>query len=313
MTDVYSYADVARIFDLQEARLRYWAQTGVVAPSERRRGRRFFSFRDLIAVRVAKDLLDSGMSLQRVRKNLDGLRVVLPDAEQPLASRRVVSDGDRIVVIDEDGAPFSPESGQVLMDFAVSSLTRRVADVLALRPRASETAPVADSDVEPAPAPVSVPTPAAGGSAYNAFVAGCRAQDDGDVASAEALFARALQLDGSLAAAHTNLGNLLFGRGDLTSARARYEAALELEPDQPEARFNLGNVLSELGETDLAIAELRQVCTRCPDFADAHFNLGLALADVGGTAQARACLERYLALDPDSPWSDQARDCLEQL
>lgn len=304
MSDAYSYADVARIFDLQEARLRYWAQTGVISPSEKRRGRRFFTFRDLIAVRVAKDLLDSGMSLQRVRKNLDGLRALLPDAEQPLASRRVVSDGDRIVVIDEDGSPFSPESGQVLMDFAVSSLTRRVADVLALRPRADEP-PVASLVSEDAAPP--------SGSAYSAFIAGCRAQDDGDPDSAASLFARAVQLDPSLAAAHTNLGNLRFAAGDLTAARAHYETALELEPDQPEARFNLGNVLSDLGETDLAIAELRQVCTRCPDFADAHFNLGLALAEVGGTAQARACLERYLVLDPDSPWSTRARDCLAQL
>ena len=304
MSDLYSYRDVARIFELQEARLRYWAQTGFVGPSQRRRGRSFYTFRDLIAVRVAKELLDSGMSLQRVRKNLDALRAVLPEAEQPLASGRVVSDGDRVVVVDEDGAPFSPESGQVLMDFAVSALTTRVADVLELPvAKPTEPAPARADDSEAAPA----------ASAYDAFLQGCAADDNGDQGRAETLYRRALDMDGNLASAHTNLGNTLYARGALVEARAHYDAALELEPEQPEARFNLGNLFEDLGETELAIAELRQVCSRCPDFADAHYNLGLMLAKVGGATQARAALERYLVLDPVGEWSDRARDYLAAL
>ncbi len=302
MSDLYSYRDVARIFELQEARLRYWAQTGFVGPSQRRRGRSFYTFRDLIAVRVAKELLDGGMSLQRVRKNLDALRAVLPDAEQPLACGRVVSDGDRVVVVDEDGAPFSPESGQVLMDFAVSTLSTRVADVLEL-PVARGTAPPVDEATESARA--ADHTLAA--TAYDAFMQGCAADDNGDRDRAEALYRRALDLDANLASAHTNLGNALYARGALVEARAHYDAALELEPEQPEARFNLGNLFEDLGETELAIAELRQVCSRCPSFADAHYNLGLMLAKVGGATQARAALERYLALDPVGEWSDRAR------
>ena len=64
----YSVKDVARIFELQEARLRYWAQTGFVGPSVRRRGRGYYTFKDLIGVRLAKELLDKGLTLQRVRR-----------------------------------------------------------------------------------------------------------------------------------------------------------------------------------------------------------------------------------------------------
>ena len=53
--------------------LRYWDQIGLVRPSVQRTGGRsgvprLYSFRDLVALKVVKSLLDGGMSLQRVRR-----------------------------------------------------------------------------------------------------------------------------------------------------------------------------------------------------------------------------------------------------
>src|SRR5882672_5357120 len=97
-TNEYSVKDVARLFDLQEARVRYWAQTGIVGPSVRRSGRAFYTFGDLIGIKVAKDLLEQGLTLQAVRKNLESLRATLPSVERPLTELRIVCDGDRLVV-----------------------------------------------------------------------------------------------------------------------------------------------------------------------------------------------------------------------
>ena len=58
--------------------MRYWAQTGVVGPSERANGHAVYTFQDLVGVRAAKELLDSGVTLQRARKNLEALRAQLP-------------------------------------------------------------------------------------------------------------------------------------------------------------------------------------------------------------------------------------------
>ncbi len=288
----YSVKDVAKIFGLQEARLRYWAQTGFIGPSVRRRGRFFYTFRDLIGVRLAKELLDSGLTLQRVRRNLDALRTALPQVDQPLARLKICSDGDRVVVVDED-VVFQPESGQVVMDFAVSSLTSKLAEITPLSREPEST-------VEQQ-------------SAYELFLQGCEAEAGGDDRAAAAAYKQALAKDGALAAAHTNLGNTLYRAGKTAHARECYQAALELEPEQPEARFNLGNLLDDLGETELAIAELRHVCNRCPEFADAHYDLGLILARVGGIAQAQSHIERYLELDPDSEWAAAAREFLGDL
>jgi tetratricopeptide (TPR) repeat protein len=401
VTELYSIQDVARIFGLQPSRLRYWAQTGFVGPSARRGGRRVYTFRDLIAVRAAKELLDAGISMQRVRKNLESLRTLLPDDEPAATMLRISSDGETLVAIADDVA-FEPETRQTIMSFEVSSLSSQVAQVLALpvdrpspghqsadpfaaqgqgreggrppraqfrtdgepvedgagvsrdlrtpssvrmfehggvthrsgpaqatdpqpaenrgaipgRETALETAlkTAADTPIEAiadaAPEPVDDdPTeshPAA--TAYQWFLLGCQAEDRRDDAAAERAYRHAVELEPSFAAAHTNLGNLLYRRGDALGARLEYELALAHEPAQAEARFNLGNVLEDIGETEQAIEEMRRVVRVNPDFADAHYNLALMLARVGGIKQARHHLEQYIELDRDSEWHERASE-----
>ncbi|MCG8425492.1 MAG: tetratricopeptide repeat protein [Proteobacteria bacterium] len=343
MIDIYSVKDVARIFGLPESRLRYWAQTGFINPSARKGGRVFYTFRDLINVRAAKELLDAGLSVQAVRKNLASLRTLLPDLEDPASTMRVSSDGETVVAR-ADEVVFEPLSGQLVMDFTIDSLSTRVADILAMptteqgveTPAVSLDAASSDaasSDIKAesrddetacggADGARAVPTAIGeddpteshvAGGPYRYFVMGCEAEDSGDLAAAEVAYRRALELQPSLAAAHTNLGNVIYRQGDARGARAAYERALEYEPNQPEARYNLGNVLEDMGEIELAIAEMRRVCWTHPDFADAHYNLGLMLSRVNGIAQARKHLERYIELDQDSQWSEHARSFLASL
>ena len=149
--------------------------------------------------------------------------------------------------------------------------------------------------------------------AYRYFVEACAAEDRGDSQTAEHLFRQAIDLEPNMAAAMTNLGNLVYRGGEIEEARRFYEHALERDPTQPEARYNLANLLEDIGELDLAIAELRKVCAAAPEFADAHYNLGIMLAQVGGTAQARHHLERYLELDAASDWAGHARTFLDHI
>ncbi len=306
MTELYSIRDVARLFALQESRLRYWMQSGFVGPTVRKGGRFFYTFRDLCAVKAAKDLLAAGLSTQTVRKNLDALRRVLPGDVHPATRLRVCSDGETLVAIDDDIA-FAPVTGQVVMAFNLPSLAGQIAELLPANASA-----VAD---DAAPTPIDDdPTEAnLGPTAYTCFVEGQAAEERGDDDGAASLYQRALDLDPGLAAAMTNLGTLRYRQGDLAAARGLYEQAIELDPGQAEARYNLGNLLDDQGETERAIAELRRVCQLAPDFADAHYNLGLMLARVGGDAQARTHLERYLQLDDRSDWAGRARDFLGQL
>jgi tetratricopeptide (TPR) repeat protein len=295
----YTYAAVAKILDLPESKLRYWAQVGFVGPSVRGSGRMLFSFQDLVSIKAAKELVDRGFGVAEIRKTLDRVRTQLPHVDRPLDRIRVAFDGETLVVVDE-GAAYEA-TGQKVFDFSLEDLARQAA----VRPL-----PTSGGD---APAAAAPPRNL---SAYDWFAEGMRVeQEPSGMAEAEACYRKALAADAGLAAAHNNLGQLAFQRGDTATARAEFEAALALDPEQPEARFNLANMILESGDLELAVAELRRVLQTAPDFADAHYNLAVALGRLGARAQARAHLERFIGLDANAPtpWASEARVLIEQL
>jgi tetratricopeptide (TPR) repeat protein len=310
MIELYSIRDVARILALQESRLRYWTQVGFVGPTVRKGGRFYYTFTDLVSVKAAKDLLAADIPLQKARKAVEALRKVLPNDTHPASRLRVCSDGESIVALADDVA-FQPIGGQVVMAFTLPSFGQHIAEVLAMPRVDPARGPGADSS-----APheiIDSPTEANGGTtAYRHFVEACVAEDRGDTEHAEHLFRQAIDLEPNMAAALTNLGNIVYRQGEADEARRLYERALDHDPNQPEARYNLANLLEDVGEIELAVTELRKVCAAAPDFADAHYNLGLMLAQLGGAAQAKQHMERYLELDGASDWATHARSYLDQ-
>lgn len=328
MIELYSVKETARLFGLSPSQLRYWTQTGFVSPSVRRSGRLFYTFRDLISVKAAADLVGSGMTIEQARPSVRALRESLPTEIHPGAPLTIRGDGSGLEIIGDND---SPSRRELVVAFRLRTLATHIAESLerpglleemdrSPEPEQHQAVPSQTDDelsdgtvtevVEDTGELATQPHPQP--SAYECFRTGYRAEQDGDLEIAEAWYLRALSLEPTLAAAHTNLGNVLYARGALERSRQAYETALDYDPDQPEARYNLGNLLDELGETELAIAELRQVVSRHPGFADAHYNLGLALFRVGGLGQAKDHLARYLELDPRSEWASRARSFLDE-
>ena len=311
----YSFGGAAKILDIAESKLRYWAQVGFVGPSGRRAGKPVYSFQDLVSVKAAKELVDRGFKAAEIRKAIEGVRAALPHLDRPLDRLRVAFDGTRLVVVDDQSA-FEP-TGQKVFDFGLGELADKVGYV----PGSNAPEALAPAAAVPLPETPKPDKPKGKGtftsarSAYDWFVEGTRAEAaGGDDARAESCYREALALDPGLAAARTNLGGLAYRAGDASAAREAFEAALALDPDQPEARFNLANLVLEAGDLELAVAEFRRVLQSDPEFADAHFNLAVALERLGGRSQARAHLEHYLALEPTtSSWAEQARALIARL
>lgn len=284
--DLFSVRDVARLFAVPERRLRYWSQTGFVSPSVRDGGRVFYSFRDLIAVRVAKGLLDTGMPLRRVRRQLAALRRSLPGVDEPLSDLRIRCEDDRVVV--HDGSRSFETTGQLVLDFDLLGLRRRIAEVHAL--------PWVDDDL-PDPDEI-VPR-----TAYDWFLHACELEADWGGAPADTVgfaaakeaYETALDLDPALAAAWTNLGSMLAEVGDLEAAQRHYDEALRHDPDQPEAQCNVAALSLRRGDPEAAIAAYRFLLRNHPDHFEAHYGLARALLEVGGKVQALAHLDRFVS------------------
>jgi DNA-binding transcriptional MerR regulator len=100
----YRVPDVVKIVGITYRQLDYWARTGLVTPSiQDARGsgtQRLYSFQDLVALRVIKGLLDTGVSLQRVRKAVQHVRAL----DRPLSGLTLMSDGRGVYEVDSPEA-----------------------------------------------------------------------------------------------------------------------------------------------------------------------------------------------------------------
>ncbi|HEY4122850.1 MAG TPA: tetratricopeptide repeat protein [Byssovorax sp.] len=284
VTDLFTGTEVGKLLALSPARLRSLDRAGIVSPTGRRKGRRAYTFGDIIALRAARDLLARKVRLREVARAVESIRASLPKVTRPLAELRVVSDGQRVVVKSNTGA-FEPVTGQMVLDFDVKQLRDDVVRVL--RPFVGRER---------------------ARTAYDLYVRASQLDEDPQtMGEAETLYRRALELDPWLAIAYTNLGNICFRRNDEREAEVLYRRALELDQVQPEAQYNLGYVMLERGDAADAIAFFRGAISSDPRFADAYFNLAMAYEQVGDVQQARPCWRKYLEIEPTGTWADIAR------
>ncbi len=270
----YSTSEVARLLGLTASQIRGYVRAGFLSPERGAAGRLTFSFQDLVFLRTARGLLSARVAPRRIRKALRRLREQLPDG-RPLAALRIAMEGSRIVVA--DGARrWQPESGQILFDFGVADLAKKVAPVVR---RAFREAQENGTEF----------------SADDWYEWACELEP-GSPGEAIDAYRRAIELDPAHADAHVNLGRLLHEAGDAAAAEGHYEAALEARPDDAIAAFNLGVALED--QNKLPEARLAYVkATRLdPGNADAHFNAATLAEKLGRPAEALRHLASYRKL-----------------
>jgi len=106
----------------------YWATKKVVRPSIKeafgKGSRREYSFKDLVALKVAKKLRDEGISFQKIRQSLSWLRKHFPDLKQPLVELRFLTDGETIFVLDRDREKIldTLHKGQLVFSLALGEI-----------------------------------------------------------------------------------------------------------------------------------------------------------------------------------------------
>lgn len=285
LTDLFTRTEISRLLGMSTPRLRSLDRAGVVSPSARQRGRRAYTFQDLIALRAAQTLLDKRVRLRDVTRAIEVLKISLPRVTRPLAELRVVSDGRKVVVRGQDGTAFEPLTGQTVMDFDVKTLRDDVVRVL--RPTAGRERAK---------------------TAYELYLRASQLDEDpATLEEATTLYERAVQLDPWLAIAYTNLGNIRFRSNDPEGAEALYRKALDVDANQPEAQYNLGYVMLERGLPEAAVPLFEGALASDPKFADAYFNLAMALEQIGDAGRAANFWRSYIALEPSGTWTEIAK------
>jgi tetratricopeptide (TPR) repeat protein len=261
-----------------EKHLRYLEKWGLLQQSGAPRGRREYTFADLLTIRQVSAELDRGTPLRLI------LRTLVAERE-----------------------------GQLELDFvaghgATDAPRAKVVSLEAHKPLRGRG--VASGPGSIVPYPVAAPQAAL---AAKYFIEGSRL-DDGDertIDEAAAAYRKALIIDPDLVPAIVNLANIHYGRDDLIEAQALYERAINLDPNCFEAHFNVGNIQHDLGRFDRALVCYRDAVALNPAYADAHFYLAVTLEKTGHSPEAKPHWKAYQELAPEGEWSELAEEFLE--
>jgi tetratricopeptide (TPR) repeat protein len=274
-SEQFTRADLLRILNVSEKQLAQWEKMEFVPPL--RPGiKDHYDFRDLISVRTAKQLIENGVSPDRLRRSLQALQQKLSEIQSPLNELRIVSNG-KDVLVESAGTQLEPLSGQFLLSFR----TRELSDKVVAMPERN-----VDS------------------------VFALALEYDADLSTrskAAEMYDRVLGLQPLHVNALLNRGMIAYEQANLESAADYFRRAVEIEPGNPVALFNLGSTLDDLGLLPEARQQLRLATRLDPSYADAHYNLAMVCDKMNAESEARDHWTAYIRLNPAGAEADYAR------
>jgi hypothetical protein len=267
----YSARHAAQLIGLPESAVRSCIRDGLVGapgavPAQ-------LSFRDLSALRTVKALVDAGLPLVRVRRDLVRIQRNLP-AGTTIVELTVEARDGRVHVRGSD----AESAGQLALplELAVAQPAGEVREL----PRAPD-----------APMPVAVP-PA---TADQWLVRGQQLEERDPVAAIDA-YRRSLRLRPECTEAWINLGRLFAESSDADAARECFGHALELDPADATAYYNLGVIAQDAGKEADAIAMYTRALELDPQLAEAHYNLATLFDQSGDSRSAIRHINEYRQL-----------------
>ncbi len=282
----YSREEACRLLKITERQLRSWERQQLVAPTAS------YGFKELVALRTIVKLRAAKRPVAQIARAIDALTDKLKPVDSPLTDLKIYADGRRIRVELDSGA-MDAESGQLLLNFDESELTRL------LEFRAPSSAAVER---------------AKRASAERWFSRGLELEQQG-APPAEIIdaYQKALELDPASPGALVNLGTLHFNARDWKQAEKYYRRALEADPNDALAHFDLANLYDGRGDRNRAMEHYQSALRISPNYADAHYNLALLYQGANQPMSAVRHWTAYLKLDQSSHWSNIARRELAKL
>jgi len=269
----YSARHAAQLIGLPESAVRSCIRDGLVGtpgavPAQ-------LSFRDLAALRTVKALVEAGVPLPRVRKDLVQIQAQLP-AGATLAELSVEARDGRVHV---RGTP-AAEARQLALALDPPPLRPPPAGELRELPRAPD-----------APVPIAVPPATA-----DQWLARGQLLEERDQVAAIDAYRRSLRLRPDCTEAWINLGRLFAEASDPEAARDCFKSALDLDPAEATALYNLGVLAQDAGKEAEAIELYRRALALDAELAEAHYNLATLFDQSGDSRSAIRHINEYRKL-----------------
>ena len=180
------------------------------------------------------------------------------------------------VAVREGSAHRDVESGQLLLDFGVSSSTGAVAFL-------QRPTPPADASALAAP---------------DWFARGEQFETSGDLKAAEQAYRKALLADPDHGDAYLNLGAILCEGGRSSEALALYDQAIDHGLDDALLHFNRAIALEDEHREREALSSYDTALRLAPDLADAHYNAARLHEKLGQPQGALRHFNAYRRLQP---------------
>ena len=130
----FRISEVSRVVGTSQSQLSYWDKTGLVKPSVRpasgRGSRRLYSIEDIFVLKILVKLLNSSLSLQRIRSSFQFIR----GQSKALSSFVVLTDGKTVYFYEDYNTLVDTlKQGQTVLRVAVQGLIAEVHAKLADR------------------------------------------------------------------------------------------------------------------------------------------------------------------------------------
>lgn len=121
MTNTYPTRLVRSLTKATDNQLKYWVKIGLVFPNKKGKTY-FYSFKDIIKLKLIMLLKNNGLSLQKIKKGIKNLTKLLPDSDEPLARLVIHTDGVDMIV-NEKGKYFSATTMQRYLHFDTEQIS----------------------------------------------------------------------------------------------------------------------------------------------------------------------------------------------
>jgi Flp pilus assembly protein TadD len=274
----YSARHAAQLIGLPESAIRSCIRDGLVGtpglvPAQ-------LTFRDLSALRMVKALVDAGLPLPRVRRELARIQRGLPGGAS-IAELTVEARGGQIHVRGATTEELRELRGQLALPFELAPAT--AAD------------PAGELRALPRPLDAPVPIAVAPATAEQWIARALQLEDRDPVAAIDA-YRRSLRLRPECTEAWINLGRMFAESGDPEAARDCFRSALDLDPTDATAYYNLGVIAQDAGTEEDAIGFYRRALELDPRLAEAHYNLATLFDQSGDSRSAIRHINEYRKL-----------------